>query len=140
MLLSPARAGRRWAVALGLLAVVVAGAGGGGWWWREREEGRQRAVQLTGGDPSRGQGLIRAYGCAGCHTVPGVAGATGRAAPSLEGVAGRVWLAGVVANTPPNLIRWIEDPRAIDPRTAMPPSGAQGRDARDIAAYLYTLR
>lgn len=140
MPLSPDNAGRRWALALGLLALVVAGAGGAGWWWRERQEGRDRAIQLTGGNPARGQTLIRAYGCAGCHIVPGVPGATGRAAPSLQGVAGRVWLAGVVDNTPANLIRWIEDPRAIDPRTAMPPSGAQGRDARDIAAFLYTLR
>jgi cytochrome c2 len=113
---------------------------GTAWWWLEREEGRARAIALTSGDPARGPDLIRRHGCAGCHVVPGIPGATGRAAPSLQGVAGRVWLAGVVTNTPANMIRWIEDPRAIDPRTAMPPTGATGRDARDIAAYLYTLR
>jgi cytochrome c len=135
MPLPPSRAGRRWALALALVASTLAAAGGGGWWWRERQEAVHRAVQLTSGDPTRGQGLIRNYGCAGCHTVPGVPGATGRAAPSLQGVAGRVWLAGVVENTPANMIRWIEDPRAIDARTAMPPTGAGSRDARDIAAY-----
>jgi cytochrome c2 len=127
-------------VALAVVALMLPAAAGVGWWWRERQEGLHRAIQLTGGDPARGQLLIRNFGCAGCHTVPGVSGATGRAAPSLQGVAGRVWLAGVVENTPANLIRWIEDPRTIDPRTAMPPTGANGRDARDIAAYLYTLR
>ncbi|MGG5819221.1 c-type cytochrome [Falsiroseomonas sp. HW251] len=51
-----------------------------------------------------------------------------------------VWLAGTAANTPDNLRRWIEDPRALDPRTAMPPTGTTGADSRDIVAFLYTLR
>lgn len=38
------------------------------------------------------------------------------------------------------MIRWIENPSAIDPKTAMPNMGVTVRDARDIAAYLYTLR
>ena len=38
------------------------------------------------------------------------------------------------------MIRWIENPPAIDPKTAMPNMGVTVRDARDIAAYLYTLR
>jgi cytochrome c len=127
---------------LGLATLVaVAAAVGGGWWWRERQEALHRAIALTGGgDPGRGRALIRPYGCAGCHAVPGVAGAGGKVGPSLEGIAARVYLAGVLENTPSNLVRWIEDPRAVDPRTAMPRTGASGQDARDIAAYLYTLR
>src|SRR2546428_1446139 len=35
------------------------------------------------GDPARGRQLILAAGCAGCHTVPGVPGATGVARPHL---------------------------------------------------------
>jgi cytochrome c2 len=123
-----------------VVTLVVAGVFSGAWWWREQQESWHRAVMLTGGDPSRGRSLIRDLGCAGCHTVPGVPDANGQAAPSLQGVAGRVWLAGVVENTPANMARWIENPRSIDPRTAMPPTGADTRDARDIAAYLYTLR
>ena len=33
----------------------------------------------------------------------------------------------------------IRDPHAVDPRTAMPETGVTEADARDIAAYLYTL-
>jgi cytochrome c len=38
------------------------------------------------------------------------------------------------------MIRWIRDPRAVDSLTAMPNTGVTPADARDIAAYLYTLR
>jgi cytochrome c1 len=52
----------------------------------------------------------------------------------------RVYLGGRLTNTPGNLIRWIEDPRAVDPQTAMPTTGISKREARDMAAYLLTLR
>jgi cytochrome c2 len=35
---------------------------------------------------------------------------------------------------------WIRHPRNISPHTAMPDTGVTVTDARDIAAYLYTLR
>jgi cytochrome c1 len=38
------------------------------------------------------------------------------------------------------MIRWIQNPPAVDEKTAMPNMGVTARDARDIAAYLYTLR
>jgi cytochrome c1 len=60
--------------------------------------------------------------------------------PPLDGIGGRVYIAGVLENSPDNMIRWIRDPRGVDPMTAMPPTGATERDARDIAAYLYTLQ
>jgi cytochrome c2 len=60
--------------------------------------------------------------------------------PPLAGVANRVYLGGVVTNTPENMIAWIVDPRAIDPQTAMPVTGISAEDARDVTAYLYTLR
>jgi cytochrome c1 len=40
---------------------------------------------------------------------------------------------------PTDLMAWLIDPPAIDPRTAMPNMGVTQADARDIAAYLYTL-
>ena len=46
----------------------------------------------------------------------------------------------MLPNTPQNLIRWIQNPPAVDPLTAMPNVGVTQADARDIAAYLYTLR
>ncbi|MEW6268254.1 MAG: c-type cytochrome [Thermodesulfobacteriota bacterium] len=101
---------------------------------------RRPAAPQTGGDPERGRALVRAYGCATCHLVPGVSGARGLAGPPLEGFATRVYIAGTLPNTPDNLVRWVEDPRALVPRTAMPSVGVSEDDARHIAAYLYTLR
>jgi len=98
-----------------------------------------RAHLLTGGDPARGWQLIQTYGCGGCHTIPRVPQAAGQVGPPLKGVGERVYLAGRLENRPENLIAWIRNPRAIDPQTAMPPLGVTEPQARDIAAYLYTL-
>ncbi|MHC2018166.1 c-type cytochrome [Methylobacterium sp. CM6247] len=104
------------------------------------ERGQARvdlAKGLTGGDPARAPALMITYGCAGCHDVPGVAGPSGRVGPPLRGLAERVYIGGVVTNTPENLVRWIVDPKSLNPRTAMPITGISETQARDIAAYLY---
>lgn len=98
------------------------------------------ARQLTGGDPERGRVAIRTYGCGSCHTVPGVKQATGLVGPPLTGIASRVYLAGQLPNTPDNMKRWITDPQSIEKGTAMPDMNVTDEDARNIAAYLYTLR
>lgn len=95
---------------------------------------------LTGGNASRGKNDIRSYGCGACHVIPGVPGASGRVGPSLADIAHQSFVGGVVANTPQNMMAWIEDPPALSPRTAMPNLNVSNADARDIAAYLYTLR
>lgn len=92
------------------------------------------------GDAARGRDLIAARGCGACHQVPGVSGAHGLVGPPLDHMARRTIVAGVLPNTPPNLIRWIEAPQSIVPGNAMPNMELTDHDARDIAAYLYTLR
>jgi cytochrome c len=94
---------------------------------------------FTGGDPERGKETIRQSGCAACHSIPGIKGANGQVGPPLDHFARRVYVAGVLPNTPDNLIVWIRDPPEIDPLTVMPPSGLDEAEARDVAAYLYTL-
>jgi cytochrome c2 len=117
-----------------LCALLLAACGG-------REAARERATALTGGgDPVRGARLIRHYGCDACHTIPGIEGADREVGPPLAGVANRMFIGGVLANTPSNMMRWIENPQAVDPLTAMPALGVGAAEARDIAAYLYTLR
>ena len=101
---------------------------------------KDAAAALTGGSPDRGRVLIPRYGCPACHTIPGVPGATAKVGPPLAGIVGRAYVGGVLPNTPQNLIRWIQNPPAVDPLTAMPNVGVTQADARDIAAYLYTLR
>ena len=95
---------------------------------------------LAGGDADRGRQLIRRYGCGSCHMIPGVRGAGAMVGPPLAGIANRVYVGGVVTNTPENLVRWIETPKAIDEKTAMPNVGVSQADAVDIASYLYTLK
>ena len=104
---------------------------------RRSHDKRQAAIALTGGDPGQGPALMQRYGCAGCHTIAGVTGARGEVGPKLEGVSRRLYLGGVTTNTPDNFIQWIVNPRAFDPKTAMPVTGVSTREARDIAAYLY---
>ena len=101
----------------------------------------QTARQLTeGGDPRRGVAAIHYYGCGGCHTIPGVSNATGMVGPSLNEIADRTFLAGQLPNQPDNMIKWIADPQQASPGSAMPDVNVSAKDARDIAAYLYTLR
>jgi cytochrome c1 len=38
------------------------------------------------------------------------------------------------------MMKWIQRPQEVDPKNAMPNMGVTDQDARDIAAYLYTLR
>jgi cytochrome c1 len=105
-----------------------------------REEELAAAAAMTGGNPNHGPALMRSYGCASCHTIPGVVGANSTVGPPLTNIAVRGYIGGVLPNAPDNMIRWIRDPKAVDSLTAMPNTGVTERDARDIAAYLYTLR
>ena len=103
--------------------------------------GEADAMALThGGDAARGKVLIRKYGCGSCHTIPRVPGAESTVGPSLQGIATHAYIAGVTPNQPENMIRWIMDPPSVDEKTAMPNLHVSATDARDIAAYLYTLQ
>jgi cytochrome c2 len=93
-----------------------------------------------GGDPARGVALIRDYGCGACHQVPGVVNADGLIGPPLANIGVRVYLAGMLRNTPDNMMLWLRHPQQIVPGNIMPDMGMTAPDARDIAAYLYTLR
>ncbi len=91
-------------------------------------------------DAERGKLALHQHACTACHIIPGLAGARVHVGPPLEGLARRQLIAGAVPNTPEQLVRWIRDPHAIDPHTAMPALGVSESSARDMAAYLATLR
>jgi cytochrome c1 len=50
----------------------------------------------------------------------------------------RVYVGGVVPNSPENLVRWIVAPQIFSPRSAMPATGISEAEARDVATYLYS--
>jgi cytochrome c len=91
------------------------------------------------GDPANGRLLLQQFGCITCHRVAGVAGRQQEIGPPLDGVAFRVYLAGHLPNTAEQLVAFIRDPQALLPGTTMPTVGLTGSQARDIAAYLWTL-
>jgi cytochrome c2 len=105
-----------------------------------QSQAEQIAQAATGGSASRGAAAIARYGCGSCHIIPGVSGASGLVGPPLSGIGNRVYVAGVLQNTPQNLIHWIEDPPSVDEHTVMPKLGVTHQDAIDIAGYLYTLK
>jgi cytochrome c1 len=95
---------------------------------------------VPGGGAERGKQQIVAYGCGSCHVIPGIRQANGLVGPPLTQFAHRAYIGGQVPNTADYLVRWIGVPQAIEPGTAMPNLGVSDGQARDIAAYLYTLR
>jgi cytochrome c1 len=120
--------------ALILAMLTVAGCSG-----NNPEYGRAYAP-ATGGDPRRGLAAIQAHDCGSCHTIPGVRGANGLVGPPLFWFSRRTYIAGELPNTAPNLVRWVQSPTTVEPGTAMPVLGLTDQEARDVAAYLYTLR
>ncbi len=91
------------------------------------------------GDPARGLAVIQSVGCAACHKTPGVAWPEGRTAGDLAGFGARPMIAGRLPNQPDVLTRWLIDAPSLDPGTAMPPMPLTQAQARDVAAYLYSL-
>ena len=79
------------------------------------------------------------FGCGACHIIPGIRGAAGLVGPPLIHWSQRGYIAGEIPNNGPNLVRWIVDPRAIEPKTDMPDLGISESQARDIAAYLFSI-
>lgn len=97
-------------------------------------------MQVAGGDARLGPQLMREYGCNTCHVVPGVRGADALVGPPLIHWSRRAYVAGLLPNTPENLVRFIHDPQQVHPESAMPNTGISVDEARHVAAYLYTLR
>ena len=116
-------------VLYGLPCAVLAGCGSG-----------DASAHVPGGAPGRGAMVMDEFGCGACHTIPGVDGASGMVGPPLNAWARRSYIAGNLPNTPENLIRWVLDPHEVEPGTAMPDVGLEEQQARDVAAYLYTLQ
>lgn len=123
----------RWSAAAVLAVVALLGACGGGV--------EARPPNAAAGDVVNGRLAMEVYGCAACHAYPG----SGRSAdayvgPPLEHWSQRSFIAGYLPNSQPNLVLWLLDPGSIRPGTAMPDVGLDESDARDIAAYLLSLR
>ena len=91
------------------------------------------------GNPNAGRQLFVSAGCAGCHTLNNLPGASGVAGPNLTNVVLRPTLAGeTIPLTPDTLTRFLLDPSAVKPGSTMPSVGLTESEARDLAAFLYS--
>jgi cytochrome c len=97
-------------------------------------------LRVVNGDVDRGRDLVERIGCGVCHAVPGVRGPRGRVGPSLDRFGARAFIAGTVPNRPDSLIRFIRNAPSVNVDTAMPELPLTEQEARDVAAFLYTLR
>jgi cytochrome c oxidase subunit II len=116
-------------------------------WLQQQASGGATAAPAPGGaaaagNPQQGAQLIGQKGCGTCHTIPGIQGANGTIGPGLAGVAARSQIAGgaVPNNGPDDLKKWIMNPPALKPGTAMPNLNLSDADATNIVAYLETLK
>lgn len=97
------------------------------------------ATQVAGGDVARGKAAIERRACGACHIIPGVPGAKATVGPSLDHIGKRAFVAGK-PNSVETMIEWVRHPQKVEPGTPMPEMGISEQEAKDIAAYLYTLR
>ena len=104
------------------------------------ERAKRAADNAGSGDPRRGVLAMQQYACTTCHLIPGMVGANAHVGPPLRGIAGRKYLAGRLPNSPENMVRWIRDPKGVSPATLMPDLEVSEEHARDMVAYLYTLK
>lgn len=94
---------------------------------------------LAGADPARGRAVIERAACAACHVIPGIDWPRGEAGPSLERFGSSPLIAGRFPNQPAVLAAWVRDAPSLAPDTGMPAMPLTEAEARDVAAYLYTL-
>lgn len=127
-----------WLAALVALAIATAATGGVILYLEAKRATRIQAEAITGGSVDRGEAALVRYGCGGCHVISGIAGANGKVGPDLSQVAECAEISGRLPNDPMSIVRWIMHPQAFEPGTGMPDQGVTERDARDIAAYLYS--
>jgi mono/diheme cytochrome c family protein len=107
------------------------------------ETNQQKPItgEATGiGDAKRGRHAIQQYACIVCHEIPGIVGASVPVGPPLDNMGIHSFIAGVIENTPQNMVRFLRAPQQFVPDGAMPDLGVRERDARDMAAYLESLR
>jgi cytochrome c oxidase subunit II len=83
---------------------------------------------------------VFARSCGACHAVQGT-NALGRVGPDLTHLASRPLIgAGVLENTPRNLLRWIPNAPSVKEGARMPAVPLDSADLRAVVAYLETLR
>jgi len=90
------------------------------------------AVSLVDASAEDGERLFTERGCRGCHAVQADEHSVSPRVPHLAGIGSKV--------TPEWLDRWIADPRAYNPDSAMPKVELTDAQRHAVVAYLLTLK
>ncbi|HTY81057.1 MAG TPA: cytochrome c oxidase subunit II [Candidatus Bathyarchaeia archaeon] len=101
----------------------------------------QQKPALTPTHPLAQKGLevFSQNACVGCHTIAGVSG--GALGPNLTHFGSRKTMgANLMAATPENVAKWIENPGHMKPGALMPDLGMRGEQTQALAAYLLSLK
>ena len=100
----------------------------------------QAAAENLGGNPRHGAALINQYGCGACHTIPGDCRCWRPSWTAAE----RDRATGLSRGRPAQLagehVRVATRPATIRARQRDARMGISASDARDLTAFLYTLR
>jgi mono/diheme cytochrome c family protein len=108
--------------------------------WKIGNENQSKSAKgaFVGGSAERGRGLVDNVGCKGCHVVAGDTRMRDSRALSFD-IAPELSLVGSKVN-PDWLYDWIRNPRHFRPSTQMPSLRLTDAEARDVVAYLMTLK
>ncbi|MEO8242929.1 MAG: cytochrome c oxidase subunit II [bacterium] len=92
---------------------------------------------VSAGEPGFKTFMVR---CAVCHTIRGTP-AGGILGPDLSHFAERETIAaGLLPNTPDNLVNWINNTQTLKPGAKMPELHMLAAETRDVAAFLEGLK
>src|SRR5262249_26372136 len=96
-------------------------------------------VEPTDALAKQGKTVFGESTCVGCHTIAGIS--AGQIGPNLTHFGSRKTLAAnLMANTPENVAKWIENPDHMKPGARMPNLGMTGEQSKALAAYLLSLK
>ncbi len=106
----------------------------------DEQSSQTPAPVLDNAVAARGADLIRDRACGSCHRISGIDEADGTIGPPLSNWSDRAYIAGKLPNNTDNLVLWLTDTHRVAPETAMPELDLTEREARHIAAYLFSMR
>lgn len=99
-----------------------------------------QAAKIIDSTAKAGQALFMHASCSNCHRIRGTE-ANGVAGPDLTHFATRTtMLAGMLANTPANVDRWLNNPQLVKPGAHMPRFIFNRDSIKMLTAYLQTLK
>jgi cytochrome c oxidase subunit II len=99
----------------------------------------QKKLAVDDASVAAGRQVFETEACVNCHTINGT-GAKGTVGPDLTHLMSRDTIgSGIVANTPDNLRKWIQNPANFKDGCLMPAMQLTDQQVDQVVAYLSTL-